>query len=189
MKNELDFLLERQHLIIGYNKQKLEIVNHIHEGYTNNNRLIIKSDFLFFAAHVFYRSVVIDLCALFGQGSGHKNNLYQLYKNRDILKYLKPDVPGIIKAMIKKHSKEIKKIIALRNGEYAHYDFDDKPVIHMNFDELAAVNDLFTAAQNILLTCGKEKADETQNTHYELSDRDYLNSLMRLIQPAISHLI
>lgn len=181
MKNELDSLLERQHLIIGYNKQKLEIVNHIIDGYNRNDRALT-SHFMLFTAHVFYRSVVIDLCALYGNGGTHKNNFSLLYSNKDVLKHLKPEIPSMIRKMIKPHLSAIKRILDLRNSEFAHYDFEPLPAIRMNFDELTTVNDLFETAKTILVTCGSEKLEEKEASHYDLSDRGYLDSLIRLLK-------
>ncbi len=183
-KNELDFLLERQHLIVAYNKQKLEIVNHIVSGRANNDRSIIRSDFLLFTALVFYRSIIIDLCALFVNSSSHANNFHNIYKSQTILQHLNPNVPRQIKLLIKHYSQEIERLQVLRNTQFAHHDFEKKPALHFNFDEIEAVNGLYKTAETILVTCGNERI--AGSVGYELWDSDYLNSLILLLshQPA-----
>lgn len=170
-------LVSRQHLIISYIKEKIDIVNAIKSEFENNT---LNNQFLLFTSHIYYRSIVVDLCSLFVDRKTEKNNFHLLYGavTTDILK---PEAISLIKDILEKHKEDILIINNLRDKEYAHYDFLTES-ISFNFDNFSIVNNLYQSAISILEITGSERINEDNTCEYDLMLDDYLSSFKRLLQ-------
>lgn len=76
----MENLLGKQYLITIYIAQRLQIINYILDGYNNNKPVLINNNFLHFTAHVYYRSVIVDLYALFGPPNNNNKNSFLFIK-------------------------------------------------------------------------------------------------------------
>ncbi|QQL49258.1 hypothetical protein [Mucilaginibacter ginkgonis] len=183
-KNELHALVGRQFIITGFIQQKLEIVNYIKEGYDNNAPVLMNNRFLHFTAHNLYRSIIVDLGALFSDKKNtHKNNFNQIISNSKYSNSLKREAVLTIRDLIASQKDNIEEIIRLRDKEIAHYDFEAIPAtIKFNFDRLKLINCLFETALKIIMICGESPIDKENSVHYSF-DRynQYLRSLKSLI--------
>lgn len=172
-ENELTALVGRQLMIVSYVNEKLDVLNCIYEGYKNNNKAFYNR-FLLFTAHVYFRSIVIDLGALFVDRNSEKQNLHKLYKNQAVVEILGENAEKI-KILLHAQTSNVSRIHELRDKEYAHYDF---PVNAMSFSlaELETINLLFETVKDVLKICGK-----VLDTAFDLTMDDCRSSLERLL--------
>ena len=179
---ELQKMLKKQFLIASYIEQKLQIVNFIKEGYDNNKPILINNSFLHFTAHIYYRSIIVDLLALFGSATNiNKNSLDFIEKNHKDL--LKLEIVETVKDWISKSDAEIKIIKGLRDTQIAHYDFIEQESISFNFNNLSELNSLFYLAQKIISLYGSSFKDENISFGFDFGNiSDELNSLESLIK-------
>ena len=70
-------MLGKQFLITSFIDQKIRIVNYIKPGYDDNKPVLINNTFLHFTAHIYYRSIIVDLYALFGKPN--QSNKFSLF--------------------------------------------------------------------------------------------------------------
>ncbi len=170
-------LVTRQHLIISYIKEKMDIVNTIRKEFESNS---LNNQLLLFTAHIYYRSIVVDLCSLFVNRKTEKNNFHLLY-DTSTTEILKPEAISFIEGILEKHKEEILVIQNLRDKEYAHYDFLTESIC-FSFDYFSIVNNLFESAITILQLSGSERINQDDTCEYHLGFDDYLSSLKRFLQ-------
>lgn len=177
MPTNFEQLVTRQHLIISYIKEKIDIVKAIKHKFENNT---LNNQFLLFTSHIYYRSIVVDLCSLFLDRKTEKNNFHLLYGTitSDILK---PEAISLIKDILERHEAEILIIHNLRDKEYAHYDFLSES-ISFNFDNFSIIYNLYLTAISILDLSGSERINQDNTCEYNLGFDDYLSSLKSLLQ-------
>ena len=179
MENELQKLLGKQFLIAGYIEPRLQILNFIMDGYNDNVPVLMNNRFLHFTAHNYYRSVIVDLAALYtDKKTTHKNNFYRLTNDDVIISFLKPDTITEIKGWLSQVKNEVKVITTLRDKEIAHFDFDKKESISLNFDNRDIINNLFDLSKKIINNIGKHLS-----IGYDFErESQYIRSLKRLIK-------
>lgn len=184
IENRLQKVLGKQFLIAAYIETKLQIVNYIKEGYDSNKPILINNRFLHFTAHTYYRSIVVDLFALFGPANSHNKNSFRHFN----LKYEDTLNRSAIKAVeewIDNADNDIRTIMLLRHKQIAHYDFEQKESISLNFDHLSQINSLFELAKRIIIHLGHAFLDEEIRIGYDFERKhQYLESLERLIAKA-----
>jgi hypothetical protein len=187
-ENTLHKLLDKQYLITTLIEPRVQIVNYIVNGYDNNVPVLMNNRFLHFTAHNYYRSVIVDLCALFcNNKDSHKNNFHRLTHNLDFKKLLKPGTIAFIQTSLDNNQPLIKVIADLRNKQIAHYDFK-KESIDFNFDNLKIVNDLFDLAKKIIIQCGSSFVKDEETVDFDFGrESDYLISLEELINDATNN--
>ena len=183
LENKLQKLLGKQYLISGYIEKKLQIVNYIKQGYEDNVSILKSNRFLHFTAQVYYRSIIIDLHALFGKANNSNKNSFHFIENFASL--LKTKSVSIFKEWIESYIEEISIIEDLRHKQMAHYDFSKKESISLNFNNLPQVNLLFNLAQKIICHFGNSLLDDASPIGYEFGrEHHYLHSLQRLVKKA-----
>jgi hypothetical protein len=177
LRNELG----KQYLIASYIENKLQIVNFIKNGYDENKPVLVNNRFLHFTAHVYYRSIIIDLYALLGPAnSNNKYSFRHILNNRP--EYLRPDSIDNIQKLLDMAADDISIVKNLRHTEMAHYDFTIRESIKLNFDNLSVINKLFQLSQTIINELGGAFLDEEATIGYDFNRRhSYLDSLERLI--------
>jgi hypothetical protein len=183
MENEVQKLLGKQFLITAYIQPRLQIVNFIKDGYDSNIPVLMNNRFLHFTAHNYYRSIIVDLAALFtDKTTTHKNNFYRLTKDEAAILSLKPGTIVNIKNWLLEVKDEISIIRALRDKEIAHFDFDEKESISLNFDNRHIINTLFNLAEKIIAYSGKSFINEKFSITYDFErESQYIRSLKGLI--------
>jgi len=183
MENEIQRLLGKQFLITAYIEPRLQIVNFIKDGYDNNVPVLMNNRFLHFTAHNYYRSIIVDLAALFtDKTTTHKNNFYRLTKDDAAILSLKPNAIVNIKNWLLEVKDETSLIRTLRDKEIAHFDFDEKESISLNFDNRHIINTLFNLAEKIIAYSGKSFMNENLSIAYEFErESQYIRSLKGLI--------
>jgi hypothetical protein len=188
-ENTLHKLLGKQYLITALIEPRVQIVNYIRNGYDKNAPVLMNNRFLHFTAHNYYRSVVVDLCALFcNNKDSHKNNLHRLTQNPYFKKLLKPGTIAFIQTSLENNQSLIKVIADMRNKQIAHYDFKNES-IDFNFDNLKIVNDLFDLAKMIIIRCGSSFVKDDETIGYDFGrESDYVISLEELINDATNNI-
>ena len=180
MKDSLQNMLKKQFLIVYFIEQKLQIVNFIKEGFDNNKPILIDNSFLHFTAHIYYRSIIVDLCALFGSPNKiNKNSLWVIEK--DFKSFFETEIFETIKDWLSKSETDIKIIKNLRDKEIAHYDFIITESISFNFNNLYEINKLFSIAKKIICYYGSS-FNENISIGFDLGNiSDELYSLQDLL--------
>jgi hypothetical protein len=166
--------MNKQFMIVCFVKEKLDIVNFIHDGF-HSNKSVIQNQFLLFTTHVYYRSIVIDLCTLFSAKNVQKNNFHRLYCNPAVAQCFSQNRAEEIKLLLLTHVADIKVIEALRDKEYAHFDFTED-TISFSLEKIDILNSLFSTAKKILEVCGAN-----EGTQFDLSLGDYRQSLEQFL--------
>ena len=185
--NSLQKLLGKQYLIAAYIEAKLQIVNFIKEGYDANKPILINNRFLHFTAHTYYRSIAIDLYALFGPANNHNKNSF-LHIDDTYRSLLVPNSIEAVNTWIVNDQQSILIIKDLRHKQIAHYDFTFKEAISLNFDNLNHLNTLFALAKKIITFYGQAFSDDAMKTGYSFDRRhQYVASLERLINSATQY--
>lgn len=183
MEDLLQKMLRKQFLIAFYIEQKLQIVNFIKDGYDDNKPILIDNSFFHFTAHIYYRSIIVDLCALFGTANDINKNSF-LFIEKKFKDSFKPEIVETVKDWIFKSEEDIKIITDLRDKQIAHYDFIEKESISFNFNNLSELNRLFSIAQKIICHYGSSFKDENISIGYDFGNlSDELKSLKSLINP------
>jgi hypothetical protein len=182
-EKNLDLLLRNQYLIISVSEQNLDLVNYIYNGYQHNISVLSDNRFFHAAAFAFYRNVVIDIHCLFAQPtSSHKNSLFHISKLAKGL--LQDDSIIHVRRWLAIEKGAIEKIKKFRDEQLAHYDLTDDPAIHVNFEQLPALNRLHRLAKKIVEYCGHHWIEEEKRVGFMLgTDNDYLSDLKELIEP------
>jgi len=178
---ELKNKLGKQYLIAAYIENKLQIVNYIKDGYDKNAPVLMNNKFLHFTAHVYYRSIVIDLYALLGPANiNNKNAFKYIIKARP--SELKSESLKQIADLLINAASKIQTIKNLRHTQMAHYDFSLKDAISLNFNDLPIINELFLLCQAIINMFGASYIKDELTIGYDFGRRhQYLDSLERLI--------
>src|SRR5688572_12345883 len=109
VENELQKLIGKQFLITSYIESKLQIVNYIKEGYDSNRLVLINNSFLHFTAHTYYRSIIIDLHALFGTPNKNNKQSFKQVSN-DHIELLNPGTVETVLGWINSAKEDIKAI-------------------------------------------------------------------------------
>ena len=172
-------LAAKQHLILSLIHQKLEIVNYIFNGWDTNQPILINTRFLHYTAHIFYRTIIIEIGALFlKKTETNKNNLHRYYKEEWVKQYLDEERIRNVEEWLKGVQSSISKIERLRHNEIAHFDFPDdkKPTVSFNFNNLMLLNQLFKVALNIVeyVCYGK--------TSFGFPPNEYLGQLQGMVK-------
>lgn len=168
---ELQEMLRKQLLIIRYIKQKLQIVNFIKNGYDTNRPILINNSFLHFTARIFYRSIIIDLYALFGRVTKNNKNAFGWFNEEKYKVLLKPKTVETVNNWILQSNEKIEIIKNLRNKQIAHYDFIEQiSSINFNLDNLSELNSLYCLAQKIISHCGQSFKDESKSLDFEFGN-------------------
>lgn len=171
-ENHLQKVLGKQFLIAAFIETKLQIVNYIKEGYDSNKPILINNRFLHFTAHTYYRSIVVDLFALFGPANSHNKNSFRhiTLKYQDLLnRNCIEDVSNWIQDV----EDDINTIMHLRHKQIAHYDFEQKESISLNFDHLPQLNRLFQLAKRIINHLGHAFLNEEIRVGYDFDRKHH----------------
>jgi len=184
-ENSLRNLLGKQYLITAFIEPRIQIVNYIMDGYDNNVPILMNNRFLHFTAHNYYRSIIVDLCALYCDNrASHKYNFYKLLNNFHFETLLQPGTMSLIQTWLANQESAIGIIKVLRDKQIAHYDFEQES-IDLDFDNLKIITDLFDLAKRVIVRCGSSFIDEEQTIGYDFGRRSYyVTSLERLINNA-----
>lgn len=185
MPMKLQDILGKQYLIAAYIEPRLQLANFIKEGYDSNKPILMNNRFLHFTAHNYYRSIVLDLYALFGRANTNSNK-YSFFHIND--KYEGVVIKGTIDTVqtwLFEAKNDIKTIELMRHRQIAHYDFEKKEFISLNFNHLLELNTLFDLARQIIVYGGNAFLDEEIRVGYDFGRRShYVHSLERLIAKA-----
>jgi hypothetical protein len=184
MKDSMKDILGKQFLITSFIENRLQIVNFIKEGYDLNKPILMNNRFLHFTAHIYYRSIIVDLYSLFGKPS--KDNKYSfLHITEQFKDFVKPTTIETVRNWIIASQDDINTITQLRHKQIAHYDFTKKESISLNFNNLFRLNNLYNLATRIISYYGESFLDEEDMVGYDFGRRhQYLDSLQRLINKA-----
>ena len=166
MKTPLNQLLSNQYLIFTFIKEKLEIVNFIRWGYDNDLPELIDNRFLHTVAHIFYRSIVVEMCTLFDDHKHQSNHFHLLIKRDKIfIQELNEETITDIKSKLQKSAiyftDELREI---RNEEISHFRFKDRTLISLNQNYLIELNKLLEIAKDILQSTTQNRFN---NLRYE----------------------
>lgn len=181
VENELDILLGRQSMILSLIKEKLDIVNYIKDGYDKNAPVLMNSRFLHFTAHVYFRSIVVDFCALFVNRNSEKHNFHKIYQDSRVACHLESHVPPDLQLLLESRKEDTNRIHFLRDKEYAHYDFLENKM-SFSLKETPMLNRLFNTSVEILKVCEDGRRNSDESRHTELGVAGYIDSLQRLIK-------
>ena len=184
MEDPLKHMLGKQFLIAVYTEQKLQLVNYIKDGYDENKPILINNAFLHFTAHVYYRSIVVDVYALFGKPNN--NNKYSLLHIPKRFKdEFKEGTIEIVSEWINGSKDFIEIIEKLRHQQIAHYDFTENNAISLNFDELYIRNELYSLAKRTISYFGASTKNKDDGLGFDFGRRHHkVDSLERLIAKA-----
>ncbi len=172
-------LAAKQHLILSMVHQKLEIVNYIFNGWDTNQPVLINTRFLHYTAHIFYRTIIIELGALFlKKTETNKNNLHRYYKEDWVKQYLDEEKIRNVEERLTGVQSSISKIERLRHNEIAHFNFknDKNPTVSFNFDNLTLLNLLFQVALKTVEYVAYGK------TSFIFPPNDYLRQLQGIVK-------
>ena len=180
-------LISNQSLILSYIKDKLDIINFIMWGYNNNLPVLINNGFLHSATHVYYRSIIVEVCTLFDNHKFQSNNFHLLI-NED-KKYSKELTSNAIEFIKEKllDSKNyfLEEIINIRNEEVSHFRFKDGTKISLNHEYLDELNNLFDLAKQIIKISQYGFKDTTKCSDHMIGLSGHsLDSLQRLLKKA-----
>lgn len=182
---KLKDLLGKQYLIAAYIEPRLQLANFIKEGYEADKPILINNRFLHFTAHNYYRSVALDLYALFGRADKNRNKYSFFHIDNRYESLVTVGSIHAVQSWLFAAEKEIKIVELMRHRQIAHYDFDKKASISLNFNHLTELNTLFNLAKQIISYCGNDFVDEEIRMGYVFERRSqYLDSLERLIAKA-----
>jgi hypothetical protein len=184
IKSPLANLLSNQSMILSFLKEKLEIVNFIVWGYKSNLPILINNRFLHSVSHVYYRSLIVEICTLFDNHKHQSNNFYLLINaNKKYLKELRSDAVSSIEQKLKESllyfTDEIKDA---RNEEISHFRFKEGTKISLNHKYLTELNCLYNIAFEIIRIASNGVIDQTNSAQYEIGlSGDDLRSLQNLL--------
>jgi hypothetical protein len=184
-KTPLNQLLSNQFLIFSFIKEKLEVVNFIRWGYDNNLPVLINNRFLHSVAHIYYRSVIVEICTLFDNHKHQSNNFYLLVKpDKKFIRELSPETIALIEQKLAEaevyFTDELRDI---RNEEVSHFRFKERTVISLNNKYLKELNILLKIAEDIIGTATDGQIDQTLVAAYATHrSGDALQSLQNLLQ-------
>jgi len=163
-------------LILHNALEKLALINYINKGYQFNDPIIASNHFLFLTANNLYKLVVLDLHALFGKANRtNKWSLLHFVVYRDLW----PGKHSIdeVDDLLKDNTNNAVTVTRLRDKEIAHHDFDDKPSIKFNLNELDSLNDMANDAVKII-----QLLAEAFNIEFDLeTDNSSLEGLKELV--------
>lgn len=177
MKDKLDLedFFGNQYLVLASAGNKLDIVNYILEGYHSNLPVLINNKFLHYTAHIYFRSVVIDLFALFGPPSSQNKYSFFLV-NSGFNDTISEEYLSRKKIALKLIKDEKMTLSVLRNKEFAHYDFEEKNSISYSFEHIDGINKLYDTAKELV-----DLGGQLLDTSYDYTGNGELHSLKRLI--------
>lgn len=185
MKTPLNKLLSNQFLIFSFIKEKLEIVNFIRWGYDNDLPVLVNNKFLHSVAHIYYRSVIVEMCTLFSDNRHQSSNFHLIIRpDKKFIKELKFQTITSVKLKLDEaniyFTEEIKDI---RDEEISHFRFKDKTAISLNHYFLPELNSLLLIAKDIIHTASEGQVDKNQISDYETRRTgDDIYSLQSLLQ-------
>jgi hypothetical protein len=167
----------------------LEISKFLRWGYENEIPILYENAFLHFSSHIFLRSAIIDMCALF---DNHKYQAYNFYKlintKKKLIKELDAESIENIKVELEKASTIFPPIKLARDKEIAHYRFEESS-INLSHDLLPALVSLYDIAAEIHdIAMWGQKNDETRKWFSiavkfdDGASQNYLISLQRLLK-------
>jgi hypothetical protein len=154
---DLENHLSKGSLILSLLAEKLSITNYLLAQLSNDNTpAVLSNHFFIFTTHVYFRSAVIDLCALLADNKKtHKNNFHRIYQDSNLAQSLAPAAVARVKQLLGDAKQHIDEIVALRDTALAHYDLI-QPNLSFDTEKISVVNKLFTLSQEILSLCGQE---------------------------------
>jgi hypothetical protein len=183
-ENEVQQLLGKQFLITSFLETKLQVLNYIKQGYDDNKPILMNNRFLHFTAHMYYRSIIIDLYALFGQPTGNNKNSFFHIKKKYDNKFDEAHLKTLLQ-WIENERSHITIVQNSRREQIAHYDFSVNESITLNFDHLASLNALYKLSVRIISFCGKKLKGPENEIAYDLGrQHTAVKSLIRLIEKA-----
>ena len=147
--------------------------------------VLIDNRFLHSTAHVYYRSIIVDICTLFDDNRHQSNNFHLLIKKgKKYCQELTPD--SIILIEEKLAESEIyllEEIINIRNEEISHYRFKEGTRISFNLEYLKDLNNLFEIAKQIIKIAEFGFADKSKNSGHRIGTPEHsLDSLQHLLR-------
>ncbi|MBL7732924.1 MAG: hypothetical protein JNM88_17255 [Chitinophagaceae bacterium] len=181
-KNPARDYLGKQYLIVAFIEQRLALVNYIKKGYDNNTPVLMTNRFLHFTAHGFYRSIILDLYALYGKPTNDNRYAFGHIKTESFPE-LNPNSIREAETIIKGLESSIVTITKIRHQQIAHYNFEKEDSISLNFDQLPALNKLFTSAVEIIKLLGVGFLLEEERMGFDFEQEcHYVRSLQHLIE-------
>ena len=182
MESPVHKILGKQFLITSFADKKLQIVNFIKSGYDQNKPILTNNAFLHFTAHLYYRSVIIDLYALYsGANRNNKNSFFAI--DQQFKTIINPMAIDEVFTWLEKAEQDIRIIKELRDQQIAHYDFNIKEAISLNFNNLDLLNRLEVLSKKIISHLAASFIDIQVRVSYDF-ERKYheLQSLERLLK-------
>lgn len=183
----LQKILEKQGLILSLIKDKLDILNFLLWGYNDDIPILMDNPFFHYTAHIYYRTIVVELCTLFDDNKYQANNFYNILNtnkkyNRELSNEAKEKLLIHLIDANNIFSNELKD---LRNEEISHYTLKNGSKIKFNFDHKIELNYLFELGSKIILIAGLGFQDESKNREFHIGTPNVnLRSLQRLLKMA-----
>lgn len=169
----MDFqtLRTNQFLILSIIKKNTDITNYL--THCIDNGIITGYEFHYhlFTTHIYFRSTIIDLCALFENKPRTQKNNFFLYNAPHIKPSIEPEKLVLVNKKLKGVKKAIENISTLRNKEYAHKDMIESK-IPFSLEELHNVTLLTNIGVEILSLFGG----------YDFQEDDEILSLRKMIE-------
>lgn len=179
-------ILSSQFLISAFIEERLRIVNHIYEGWTNNIPVLFNSPFLHYIGQQLNRAVIIDLFALLGTYN-ERSNSNSLHAHRIFYEdvYISESIE-FIKVCFDEKTEDIQKITMLRHNELAHYNFKLNNSISLTLSNLSLTNEMFELSKTIILKYGSSFKNERMNAGFDYtpscSQIDDLETIVQYMQ-------
>lgn len=154
---DLENHLSKGSLILSLLAEKLNTANYLLAQLASDNTpAVLSNHFFIFTTHIYFRSAMIDLCALLADNKKtHKNNFHRIYQDPNLAQSLPPAAVAQVKQLLEEGKQDIDEIITLRDTAFAHYDFI-QPNLSFDTEKIPVANKLFTLSQEILSLCGQE---------------------------------
>lgn len=153
----MDKLIENQQLILYFLEGKLDVVNYIRQGWEKEtSKVLMYSQFLHRTAHIYYRSLYIDYCALYGVANPNNKNSF-----RHLIKRHRADIDPqnimVLEWLLNNYHQDvlpIKTLIEKRNSYIAHYDMSEETKISFRMENLQTFNELLPVSKRIIALAG-----------------------------------
>lgn len=166
-ENSLFTLLKRQHLIWYHINEKIQIINFINDSSAKNKLDARYENFLTFTARIYYKTVVIELFALFGKAKPNNKNSFNWFDKPQYNKQIPREISNAIKNWLADVAGEIETLTRLRDTQMAHYDFPDRNIISVDLDQLSQLNKLHHLTKRIISLCEPSFGLDTGNAYLE----------------------
>jgi hypothetical protein len=181
-ESKLFQLVTDQQMIASYIHAKLEILQYWKHGYDTNVPVLMNDRFLIFNAHIYYRSLIIDFCALFG--SNRKTDRRSFFLLRQFYPDLTVKVQEAVEQILIYYTGEdspFEEMRLMRNRQIAHYDIEEVKTLTFNFDHLDLFAKMYEDAIGLIKLMGRTF---TPSVGFDFKTLSKLNHFTRLIDDA-----